>query len=437
MRKSGQPPRRIIGISLRSTPSALALATLFVLAAAGSHSAQAQTFNVIHTFTGGDDGYQPTGTLTLDRAGNLYGTTTDLGGPGTVFQLKRSNGSWILNTLYTFLNSTDGFLPFGGVVFGPNGTLYGTTYEGGTGSGGGQCQQGCGTVFNLTPPARACRTALCGWTESAIYSFQGGSDGIDPNASLVFDQAGALYGTTPRGGLAGEGIVFQLTLHSGEWTENILHTFTGIGSDGSYPATGMIFDSAGNLYGTTVDGGSFSAGTVFQLAPSGSGWTTSTVHDFDGGNGGAGPLGALTFDGSGKFYGTTSGGGLDDSGTVFELTFSGGTWSFAVLYSVPAGSDNSGPQGNLAMDAAGNLYGATYDAGAHHDGNVFKLTPINGGWTYTSLHDFTGGADGANPLSGVTLDSNGNLYGTTTLGGMQGGNNCNTLGCGVVWEITP
>ena len=130
MRKSGQPPRRIIGISLRSTPSALALATLFVLAAAGSHSAQAQTFNVIHTFTGGDDGYQPTGTLTLDRAGNLYGTTTDLGGPGTVFQLKRSNGSWILNTLYTFLNSTDGFLPFGGVVFGPNGTLYGTNSTG-------------------------------------------------------------------------------------------------------------------------------------------------------------------------------------------------------------------------------------------------------------------------------------------------------------------
>ena len=437
MRKSGQPPRRIIGISLRSTPSALALATLFVLAAAGSHSAQAQTFNVIHTFTGGDDGYQPTGTLTLDRAGNLYGTTTDLGGPGTVFQLKRSNGNWILNSLYTFLNSNDGFMPLGGVVFGPNGTLYGTTYQGGTGSGGGQCQQGCGTVFNLTPPARACRTALCGWTESAIYSFQGGSDGIDPNAALVFDQAGATYGTTPRGGLAGEGIVFQLTLHSGEWTESLLHTFAGVGRDGGYPESGMIFDSAGNLYGTTVDGGSFSAGTVFQLAPSGSGWTTSTVHDFDGGNGGAGPQGALTFDGSGKFYGTTEGGGLDDSGTVFELTFSGGTWSFAVLYSVPAGSDNSGPQGNLAMDAAGNLYGATYDAGAHHDGNVFKLTPINGGWTYTSLHDFTGGADGANPLSGVTLDSNGNLYGTTTLGGMQGGNNCNTLGCGVVWEITP
>jgi len=199
----------------------------------------------------------------------------------------------------------------------------------------------------------------------------------------------------------------------------------------------MIFDSAGNLYGTTLAGGSFGGGTVFQLAPSGSGWTTSTVHDFDGGNGGAGPQGALTFGGSGKFYGTTEGGGLDDSGTVFELTSSGEGWFFSVLYSVPGGIDNSGPQGNLAMDAAGNLYGATYDAGAHHDGNVFKLTPTNGGWTYTSLHDFTGGADGANPLSGVTLDSNGNLYGTTSLGGMQGGNNCNTLGCGVVWEITP
>jgi uncharacterized repeat protein (TIGR03803 family) len=409
---------------------------MFVLAVVGPHSAQAQTFNVIHTFTGGSDGYQPTGSLTLDRAGNLYGTTTDLGGPGTVFQLKRLSGNWVLNTLYTFLQSNDGFMPLGGVVFGPNGTLYGTTYMGGTGSGGGQCQQGCGTVFNLMPPAKACKTAICGWTETAIYSFQGGSDGIDPNAALVFDRAGALYGTTPRGGLAEVGVVFQLTLHNGQWTESLLHTFTGVGHDGAYPESGMIFDSAGNLYGTTVAGGVSGDGTVFQLAPSGFSWTTSTVHDFLGGNGGQGPQGELTLDRSGSFYGTTTGGGLDDSGTVFELAYSGEIWAFSVLYSVPGGIDNSGPQGQLAMDAAGNLYGATYAGGAYRYGNVFKLTPTNSGWKYTSLHDFTDRADGANPLSGVTLDTNGNLYGTTSLGGMQGGN-CYTLGCGVVWEITP
>ena len=435
MGNSEQQPRRI-GISLRSASSALAIATTLVLAVGGPHYAQAQTFNVIHTFTGGGDGNQPTGILTLDSAGNLYGTTTDPGGPGTVFQLKRSNGNWILHTLYTFFNSSDGFMPLGGVVFGPNGTLYGTTYEGGTGSGGGQCPQGCGTVFNLRPPAQACKNAVCSWTENVIYSFQGGSDGIDPSTALVFDPTGALYGTTPRGGSSGEGIVFQLTFLNGEWTESLLHTFTGVGHDGAFPESGMIFDSAGNLYGTTAAGGLSGDGTLFQLAPTGSGWTTSTLHDFLGGNDGQGPQGALTFDGTGKFYGTTTGGGLDDSGTVFELTSSGGGWFYSVLYSVPGGIDNSGPQGNLAMDAAGNLYGATYDAGTHHYGSVFKLTPINGGWTYTSLHDFTGGTDGGNPLSGVALDTNGNLYGTTSLGGMQGGN-CYTLGCGVVWEITP
>ncbi len=436
MRNSGQQLARNLGISLRSATSALALATTFVLAVVGSHSAAAQTFSVIHTFTGGDDGYQPTGILTLDSAGNLYGTTSDLGGPGTVFQLKRSNGNWILNTLYTFLNSNDGFMPFGGVVFGPDGTLYGTTYMGGTGSGGGQCQQGCGTVFHLMPPAKVCKTAICGWTENAIYSFQGGNDGIDPSTPLVFDGAGSLYGTTPRGGSADVGVIFQLTFHNGQWTESLLHTFTGVGHDGAYPASGMIFDSAGNLYGTTLDGGLSGDGTVFQLVPSGSAWTTDTLHDFAGGNGGQGPQGELTFDRAGNLYGTTSGGGVDDSGTVFELASSGGAWVFSVLFSVPGGIENSGPQGNLAMDAAGNLYGATYDGGAYRYGSIFKLTPTNGGWTYTSLHDFTDGTDGANPLSGVTLGSNGNLYGTTSLGGMQGGN-CYSLGCGVVWEITP
>jgi len=432
---SGQP-RRTVGISLRSVRTTLAIATTLVLAVIGPPCAQAQTFNVIHTFTGGADGYQPTGALTIDRAGNLYGTTTDLGGPGTVFQLRRANGSWILNTLYTFFNSSGGFMPLGGVVFGPNGTLYGTTYEGGTGSGGGQCSQGCGTVFNLRPPAQACKSALCSWTENAIYSFQGGSDGFDPSSALVFDRAGALYGTTQRGGSAGGGIVFQLTFHNGEWTESLLHTFTGVGHDGAFPDTGMIFDSAGNLYGTTLGGGLSGFGTLFQLVPTGLSWTTSTVHDFLGGNDGLGPQGPLTFDPTGKFYGTTAGGGLDDSGTAFELTSSGGSWFFSVLYSVPGGIENSGPQGNLAMDAAGNLYGATYNAGTHRSGSVFKLAPNNGGWTYTSLHDFTGGADGGNPLSGVTLDTNGNLYGTTSLGGMQGGN-CYTQGCGVAWEITP
>jgi uncharacterized repeat protein (TIGR03803 family) len=403
------------------------ISTLSLIAlAVGSQAAQSQTFTVLHAFTGGEDGATPWAGLTLDRAGILYGTTTE-GLWGTVFQLKRTDGSWILNTLNGFgVNQQDARFPLGRVVFGPDGTLYGTTLYGGS----GHCSGGCGTVYNLRPPATDCKTVVCPWTRTVLYSFTGGPDGIGPYyVDPVFDHAGNLYGTTGFGGSAGDGAVFKLTPSGGGWTESVIHSFTG---DGMEPESGVIFDSAGNLYGTTAFGGRYDQGTIYQLTPSGSGWNARILYSFQGIPDGALPFGALIFDRSGNLYGTTTQDGILGGGTVFKLASSGGSWTLSVLYAL-RGSYGCGPQGALAMDAAGNLYGTTVCGGANLNGSVFKLTPIEGGWTSSSLHDFTGGSDGGYPMSGVTLDANGNVYGTAE----RGGENCFGGGCGVVWEITP
>ena len=407
--------------------AAMVLAILFVLMVLPTQPLQAQTFKVIYAFTAGTDGYQPYAGLTLDRGGNLYGTTTDYTGPGTVFRLKPTNGTWILNTLHNF-NGNNGDMPQARVVFGPGGILYGTTPYGGS--------FGYGTVYSLGPPATACVTVTCPWTETVLYSFTGGLDGLVPwLVDPVFDHQGDLYGTTEAGGTGqggASGVVFKLTPSNGEWRESVIHNFTAT----DHPYSGVIFDLAGNLYGTTTNGGLYTFGNVFQLAPSGSGWTATDIYDFQGGSDGAVPLGGLMVDRSGNLFGTTTTNQFSNGGgTVFELAQSGANWTFALVYGL-SGSGGGGPAGNLVMDAAGNLYGTTYTDGAYQFGSVFKLTPRNGGWTYTSLHDFTDGDDGGLPFGGPTMDGNGNLYGTTTTGGMRGGN-CPTFGCGVVWEITP
>jgi uncharacterized repeat protein (TIGR03803 family) len=267
-----------------------------------------------------------------------------------------------------------------------------------------------------------------------LYSFTGAADGLLPwLVDPVFDHDGNLYGTTEAGGqVPAGGVVFKLTPSVGEWTETVIHNFTGT----DHPYSGVIFDGAGNLYGTTTNGGLDAYGNVFQLAPSGSGWMATDIYDFQGGADGAVPYGALTVDRSGNLFGTTTTNRFfNGGGTVFELSQSGTGWTFALVYGL-SGSGSGGPAGNLVMDGAGNLYGTTYADGTHQFGSVFKLTPDIGGWTYTSLHDFTGGDDGGLPFGGPTMDENGNLYGTTIIGGMQGGN-CPSYGCGVVWEITP
>jgi len=275
--------------------------------------------------------------------------------------------------------------------------------------------------------------------ETVLYDFMAGSDGSGPTqgTNVIFDRMGNIYGTTVRGGAYGQGTVYKLTRSGGGWVESILHEF-GANGDGAQPLHSVIFDTSGNLYGTTSYGGADNYGVVFQLVPSGSGWTENILASFSP-NGSAGgiPYAGLTIDQSGDLYGATSTGGSPGFGAVFELVPSGSNWTLKVLYSFLVGGSGGsyycGPYGNLVMDAAGNLYGTTYSDGAYEYGSIFKLTPVSGQWTYTSLHDFCSSgwpcSDGALPSGDLTMDANGNFYGTATVGG--------TDTYGVVWKITP
>jgi uncharacterized repeat protein (TIGR03803 family) len=408
----------------------------FALTIVLTQSGQAQTFNVLHYFTGGADGANLHAGLTLDRAGNLYGTTGGGGnsscdsghGCGTVFELSHHSHGWIFTLLHDFQGS-DGWSPWE-VVIGANGSLYGTTEFGGPGD---YCSgEGCGTIYNLRPPANVLANAEGGdWSETVLYTFTRGSDGALPIGPVIFDAEGDIYASASNGGIGDNGAVVELTPSNGAWTESVLYSFTG-GNDGGEPTGGVIFDQAGNIYGTTLY---FPGNQVFQLTPSGNGWTKHTLHEFAGGSDGENPWGGLIFDPSGNLYGTTWEGGSFNDGTVFMLSPSGGGWTYSILFSFgPENGTGYGPTSGLVMDRAGNLYGTTYADGAYGYGSVFKLTPSNGGWAYTSLHDFTGGSDGGHPWGKVVFDANGNLYGTTSVGGDTG---CSGIGCGVAWEITP
>jgi uncharacterized repeat protein (TIGR03803 family) len=406
----------IFGVTRRGAPVALAVAITFGLTAFMIQSAKAQTLTVLHDFTRGKDGASPEAGLSIDGAGNLYGTANSGGsaGFGTVFELAHKGRGFGFKVLHTFtggsVGSTDGGGPAARVVFGPNGTLYGSTTFGGNSNGG--------VVYNLGPAARL-------RTETILYSFTGGSDGDRPSGDLIFDQAGNIYGTTSFGGSTFNGTTFELTPSGSGFTEDVLYSFTG-GNDGADPVAGVISDAAGNLYGTAGAGGAFGFGTVFELTGSGSSRTEQTLYSFQDASDGGIPNGGLIFDTSGNLYGTTSSGGAGGGGTVFKLTPSAGSFTFTLLFSF---TGSGGPAASLTMDAAGNIYGTTTNDGAFGQGSVFKLTPSAGGFTFTSLHDFTGGVDGGRPFSNVVFDAAGNLYGTTSQGGANS--------AGVVFEITP
>lgn len=421
--RSQQDSQSTTRIDYRS--ALLILAAIFLLLL--STIAQAQTYSVLHVFSGHGDGGDPETALTLDRAGNLYGTTHFGGaGYGTVFKLSRAGSGWIVRTLYTFQNGSDGAYPLSRLVFGPDGSLYGTAST----SGG----SGPGLVYNLRPQPNACSTALCPWQETVIYSFTGGSDGGHPGSgTLTFDSAGNIYGTTGSGGLTcqfgGCGVVYKLTRSGGSWTESVLYSFTG-GSDGNTPIAGVTFDISGHLYGTTFYGGANQQGVVYQLTPSQSGWTETTLHAFGGTGDGYTVVGGVIFDLHGNLYGTTYNGGSGSpaGGTVYELTPSGGSWNYRVI-------DNlvgfAGPSDNLALDQVGNLYG-TVGVDSLGLGNVFELTPSGGNWAFSSLHEFLDESNGAEPIGGVVLDGSRNIYGAASVGG--GGNGS---GQGVAFEVTP
>jgi uncharacterized repeat protein (TIGR03803 family) len=317
--------------------------------------------------------------------------------------------------LHSFVGS-DGSGPYTGVILGQDGNLYGTTVGGGTGHCG---RYACGTVFRLTPHANG------GWTESVLHSFENdGPDGADPYGSLIFDAAGNLYGTTTSGGAHHYGSAFEMVRTPSGWDESVIYSFPLPGGE-CCPEAGLVMDDAGNLYGT--------AGAVFELSTASGGWKGKVLHRFTAHDDGSRPSG-LILGASGNLYGTTSAGGVHGAGTVFELQKIAGEWKEQRLHNFPAfPKDGQEPSGGVIFDGKGDLYSTTALGGGTGCtlgcGSVYKLTPEAGGhWQETLLHTFGNGQNGSAPDGGVVLDKAGNLYGATA----YGGNGC---GCGVIYKL--
>jgi uncharacterized repeat protein (TIGR03803 family) len=350
------------------------------------------TEKILYSFKGGDDGRAPESNLIFDAAGNLYGATVDGGkgrncsvrqaGCGTIFKLSpKGDGTWTGSVLYSFQGSPDGAYPSGNLVFDTAGTLYGTTQ--GSGTGTGNCGiSGCGTVFELTPKSGG------GWTESVLYSFQGGNDGGVPWGGVIFDPAGSLYGTTFYGGgspycTLSCGTVFQLKRVGGHWKETVLYAFQG-GGNGDIPLGGVVIDPAGNLYGTLAGGGN-DGGAVFELRHKGGRWKEHMLYNFcslDNCADGFGPEAGLSVDQTGNLYGTTLTGGTGkcpasgtSCGTLFKLVPTKSGWQETVLHNFGNGVDGFWPDSVVIFDAKGNIYGTTEGGGTAIDGTVYQVTP--------------------------------------------------------------
>jgi uncharacterized repeat protein (TIGR03803 family) len=321
-------------------------------------------------------------------------------------------------TLYSFAGGSDGISPDAGLIADAAGNLYGTTESGGTSNDG--------TVFALTPPA----TTGGAWTETLLYTFKGGADGSRPRAALVAGPGGILYGTTEEDGATQFGTVFALSppaASATSWTKTILWNFTG-GDDGGFPYYGaaLIIDASGNLYGTTLRGGTKSDGTAFMLKPpavAGKPWTETVLHSFQGCNDGYLPQSGLLMGVGGALYGTTSAGGARSNGTLFRLNPPAAgkkNWTKTTLHVFAGGKDGSSPYATLIADANGALYGTTNSGGGASAcslgcGTVYRLSPPvagSGGWTIKILHAFQSGADSEDPEAGLVGDAGGNLYGT-------------------------
>lgn len=393
------------------------IGTVLAIVLLATHSGWGgSSFKILHAFGAGSDGAGIQSSVALDKKGSVYGTTErgGEGGYGTVFKLtQKPDGHWTERILYNFRNGDpNGQQPYGGVALDTTGNLFGTTALGGP--------YFAGTAFEMTPVPG-------GWILSVIHNFCSQpdcSDGGDPQASLVFDESGNLYGTAFN--------VFKLTPGPDGWTESALCDVSC-----NRPTGGMLLDAKGFLYGTTDGGGDYGLGTVFKLKPMPDGtWSERVLHSFGGPGDGRIPTdGKLALDGAGNLYGTTSTGGKNSCGnatcgTVFRLTRQpNGHWKETILHHFKLGKGGYWPGAGVTVDAAGNLYGTAGVGGSDCQcGVVYKLAPNpDGTWTYTVLHRFTG-YDGAFPGANVVLDEKGHLYGTTRYGGSGGG--------GVVFRIT-
>jgi len=426
-------PRKTFWIAASCILAVIGLRPVFSASAPPASSEK-----VVYSFNNGADGGYPVSDLTLDSAGNLYGTTTAAGstacngGCGTVFELKRLQNGWKEEVLYSFIGGADGATPKAGVIFDRSGNLYGTTARGGD-------TYGDGTVFKLTPSSRG------GWTESIIYSFNYyGSPGRNPAADLVFDAEGNLYGTTSQSEIGncqlGCGAVFKLTPQSdGSWKETTVYDFKGA-PDGGSPSSGLVL-SSGKFYGMTEIGGTglcFFApgcGTFYELTQNSDGsWTETVIYNFvPGGGFGKYPSGEPLLNNATQVSGTSSAGG-DGYGTVFELRQtkkSGWQQSETHIFFGEPG-DGNGPTGRLVTNPQGDQFGVTSGRYAGH-GTVFQLAHSQAGWREKILHVFAGPPDGGGPAAGLASDSQGHLYGTTQYGGSGP---CDG-GCGTVYEVVP
>ena len=417
-----QTRRLIIG----SLPFILPLVFLLV----AFSSTRAQTFTVLHRFTGNGDGEAPMAGLTQDPSGNLYGTAMNGGAfdMGIVFQIPPGAKEGVFQSFW----GGAGMLPEAPLIQDGTGNLYGTTYDGGT-LEGGACLHGCGTVFKLDSAGK----------ETVLYAFTGGTDGGNPDAGLVRDKEGNLYGITTGGGssncpleIPGCGVVFKLDT-SGK--ETVLHAFTASNGDGGLPNGGLVQDGAGNLYGVTETtcGWDCTPGTIFRVSPAGK----ETILHYFNEEDGAVPSGTLVLDSEGNLYGEAEWGGNLSScspgeyrgcGVVFKLDTAG---KETVLYAFTS-SEGMHPAGGLVRDKAGNLYGATLGSLVNEApyGTIFRLAE-NG--QLTTLHTFTGASDGAVPNGGLIIGKSGALYGTTQAGGDVSCSTQQWAGCGVVFKLTP
>jgi uncharacterized repeat protein (TIGR03803 family) len=416
-------------LSSCSYPLSIFISLIVLASATVAPLAQAQTFTVIHKFTGSPDGGFPNGGVIVDSKGNIYGTTSEGGtgscdgGCGTVYKFSPSGKETIL---YSFTGANgDGKYPQGELVRDSAGNLYGTTSGGGT-SGTACDGYGCGTVFKLNAAGQ----------ETVLYNFSGGVDGATPEAGVVRDSAGNLYGTTKLGGAYGWGTVFTVD-ESG--TETVLHSFDGANGDGGDPVAGLILDSAGMLFGTTQGGGILNShcipgleigcGTVFQVSTAGA---ESVLYEFTGYSDGNTPSGNVARDSEGNLYGTSQPQPTPVGyGTIFELD---GAGKFTVLHTFTGGEGGADPFAGLIRDLAGNLCGTTYQGGSGgstcqtFDGGCGVAFEYSNEGRFSVLHSFTGGADGGWLFAPLALDSKGNLYGTANIGG---------IGDGTVFKIIP
>ncbi len=414
----------------KSSGAVAVTAAIFVFIMFGASAFAANAPKTLHDFqTQGvpDDGGSLYSSLAFDLAGNAYGTTVSGGAnnAGIVYELSpTTGGQWKETILYSFKGgSDDGSGSHATPVFDSAGNLYGTTISGGLTSKA--CRAGCGAIFKLSPSADGGP-----WTETILHQFTGAADGGVAYAGLIFDGAGNLFGTNIVGGTNAFGTVFELSPSSGgTWTETVLHNFSGM-PDGSTPYTPLKFDSAGNLYGTTYTGGAHNLGTVYRL--SAGSWTEEVLYSFRGGRDGAMPFAGVTIDQIGNVFGTTQAGGTARVGIAYELN-AADNWKETIIHQflgLSAG-DGANPNG-LVLDLSGNLYGTTVGGGKFNPGTIFRLTPGASAWKETILYNFTGGNDGAYPSAAPTLDAAGNLFGTTLWGGPAG----DTTG-GVAFEFIP